>query len=173
VADVAEIVGRDVGRFDRVTLGFTIVRRAQEALRPGEEPLRAAVGQLQGNRKFALLLLTNQRVLVVRGGLTMGFEDLPLDQITSVHTSLTKLVIATGGRHEVDIRAVANVDHVAAAIREAMEGHRVASYTAPAETATAQPDVYDQLRKLGELKNAGVLTEEEFAEKKAKLLAEM
>lgn len=34
-----------------------------------------------------------------------------------------------------------------------------------------QPDLVDQLRKLGELRDAGILTEEEFAAQKAKLLA--
>jgi Short C-terminal domain len=38
---------------------------------------------------------------------------------------------------------------------------------APAE----QDDMLDQLQKLGELKAAGVLTEEEFAAQKAKILA--
>ena len=31
-------------------------------------------------------------------------------------------------------------------------------------------DVYEQIRKLGELKDAGILTDEEFAAKKAQLL---
>jgi hypothetical protein len=44
---------------------------------------------------------------------------------------------------------------------------------APPQAAAApqgQDDVYEQLRKLGELKDAGVLTDEEFASKKAQLL---
>lgn len=36
----------------------------------------------------------------------------------------------------------------------------------------AQPDLLEQLQKLGELKAAGVLTEEEFAAQKAKILAQ-
>ena len=36
--------------------------------------------------------------------------------------------------------------------------------------AAAQPDMVDQLRRLGELRDAGILTEEEFAAQKAKLL---
>ena len=38
--------------------------------------------------------------------------------------------------------------------------------------APAAPDMLEQLQKLGELKAAGVLTEEEFAAQKAKLLAQ-
>jgi hypothetical protein len=36
--------------------------------------------------------------------------------------------------------------------------------------AAAQPDMVEQLRKLGELRDAGILTEEEFAAQKAKVL---
>src|SRR5206468_1273006 len=43
-----------------------------------------------------------------------------------------------------------------------------------APAATPEPlDVPDQLRKLGELRDAGVLTEDEFSAKKADLLARM
>jgi hypothetical protein len=41
---------------------------------------------------------------------------------------------------------------------------------APATPAAAAPDVMDQLKKLGELRDAGVLTPEEFETKKAELL---
>ena len=41
----------------------------------------------------------------------------------------------------------------------------------PQPAAPAQDDMLDQLQKLGELKASGVLTEEEFAAQKAKILA--
>ena len=41
----------------------------------------------------------------------------------------------------------------------------------PQPAAPAQDDVLTQLQKLGDLKAAGVLTEEEFAAQKAKILA--
>lgn len=47
-------------------------------------------------------------------------------------------------------------------------------YGAPVPASTAAPpqvDLAEQLRKLGELRDAGILTEEEFAAQKAKLLA--
>jgi hypothetical protein len=42
---------------------------------------------------------------------------------------------------------------------------------APAAPAAGGDDMLDKLQKLGELKASGVLTEEEFAAQKAKLLA--
>jgi hypothetical protein len=41
----------------------------------------------------------------------------------------------------------------------------------PPQPAAPQVDVVSQLQKLGELKAAGILTEEEFAAQKAKILA--
>ncbi|WCB95196.1 hypothetical protein DSM104299_03939 [Baekduia alba] len=41
----------------------------------------------------------------------------------------------------------------------------------PPPAADAGPDMLTQLRELGELKEQGVLTEEEFATQKAKILA--
>ena len=41
----------------------------------------------------------------------------------------------------------------------------------PTAPAPAQPDKFEQLRQLGELKTSGVLTEAEFEAQKAKILA--
>jgi hypothetical protein len=41
----------------------------------------------------------------------------------------------------------------------------------PAPAPAAAPSTIDQLKELGELKSQGILTEEEFAAQKAKLLA--
>ncbi|QAY72580.1 SHOCT domain-containing protein [Agromyces protaetiae] len=51
---------------------------------------------------------------------------------------------------------------------------RPAETSAPLEQAApAQPDLADQLTKLASLRDSGILTEEEFAAKKAELLARM
>ena len=42
---------------------------------------------------------------------------------------------------------------------------------APAPAAAPRPDPVEQLKELGELRDKGVLTEEEFAAQKAKVLA--
>ena len=54
----------------------------------------------------------------------------------------------------------------AAGVRGPPPGSRAAAPAAPAED-----DMLTQLQKLGELKASGVLTEEEFAAQKAKILA--
>ncbi|MGZ0067870.1 DUF4429 domain-containing protein [Microbacterium arborescens] len=55
------------------------------------------------------------------------------------------------------------------AIRDAVR----ATQAAPAGATPAAPDLADQIGKLASLRDAGVLTEEEFAAKKADLLARM
>ena len=45
------------------------------------------------------------------------------------------------------------------------------AYAPPPPPADDGPDMLDQLQKLGELRDAGVLTEAEFAAQKAKILA--
>jgi hypothetical protein len=45
-----------------------------------------------------------------------------------------------------------------------------AAAPAPAEQAALSDDVYAQLKKLGELREAGILTDEEFQAKKTQIL---
>jgi Short C-terminal domain len=46
------------------------------------------------------------------------------------------------------------------------------SAEAPTQAAPAQDSTIDQLKELGQLKEQGILTEEEFAAQKAKILGE-
>lgn len=41
---------------------------------------------------------------------------------------------------------------------------------APAETAAPEPDIADQIKKLADLRDAGILSEKEFSQKKTELL---
>ncbi|QSR27258.1 hypothetical protein CFH99_16680 [Nocardioides aromaticivorans] len=112
---------------------------------------------------FGLLVLTDRRVLIHRqDDLGSRHEELPLSVIESVSwkSGLVPAVVFRGGVHEIKVgvhetTAQAFIDGVGAEQREA---------------ATPAVDALDQLRKLGELRDAGVLTEEEFTAKKADLL---
>jgi hypothetical protein len=50
------------------------------------------------------------------------------------------------------------------------QGPPAGAAPAPPPAAGAGPSMIDQLKELGELKSQGILTEEEFAAQKAKLL---
>ncbi len=55
---------------------------------------------------------------------------------------------------------------------QAQEEQQMQAAPAPVQAAPAQPEksTVDQLKELGELKQQGILTEEEFAAQKAKIL---
>jgi len=53
----------------------------------------------------------------------------------------------------------------------AVEAQAAPAPAAPAPEPAGQASVIDQLKELGELKAQGILTEEEFAAQKAKLLS--
>ena len=55
--------------------------------------------------------------------------------------------------------------------QEAPQAEAQPAASAPAPAQEAAPTTIDQLKELGELKNQGLLTDEEFAAQKAKLLA--
>jgi hypothetical protein len=52
----------------------------------------------------------------------------------------------------------------------AQQAEQVAATQPPPAPAAPEPDVVDQLKRFAELRDQGILTEEEFAAQKAKLL---
>ena len=54
--------------------------------------------------------------------------------------------------------------------REDQSAYEEQQYYEPAPTPAPAPDPIEQLTKLGQLRDSGVLTEEEFAAQKAKIL---
>jgi Short C-terminal domain len=99
------------------------------------------------------------------------------DRISSVkaHKGVigANLVVNAGG-DEWTLRNVypkEAVDQIAQVIRDEAQGRQM-PVAAPAPAAQA-PDLMDQLKKLGELRDAGVLTDEEFEAKTADLLSRL
>ncbi len=59
------------------------------------------------------------------------------------------------------------------ALVDAIEDGRSSTSSQPSTSSGNAESAIDKLKKLGELKDAGVLTEEEFQQQKAKLLSEI
>ncbi len=72
-------------------------------------------------------------------------------------------VIAPG--HGVDVKWIKNATELADFVRIARE--RMGQ---PSAQATSAPDAMEQLKKLAELRDAGVITAEDFETKKSELL---
>jgi Short C-terminal domain len=130
----------------------------------------------------AMTLGTSLLVTGVKSG-NSGSEMIPVKSITSVATKRdgmlnTIVQIITSG-NSIDFR----VSHSEAAqIRDILNrlilggpAEAVAAPVAVAEApaAASAPNVAEQLHQLGALRDAGVLSEDEFAAKKAELLARM
>lgn len=142
-----------------------------ELLDGSETVRKIASGTRDGSAGIAVV--TDRRFLFLDTKLLWGDsrEELPLTSVASVSTETsiwfgTLTVHSTAGQTLV----VDSVnDDVLGEFAAVLRSEAAAARTPP-PAPVAAPDVLDQLRKLGELRDAGVLTEEEFAAKKATLL---
>jgi hypothetical protein len=112
-----------------------------------------------------IAVLTNQRLLFVfHGWVNQVIEDFPLDRITAVSSKSGfgsgTLIVHTGG-------ARADLKHFVDALRKSAAN---APGDAAAKLENRSEDLIEQIRKLGELRDLGVLTDEEFTSKKNDLL---
>ncbi|HEY4252133.1 MAG TPA: SHOCT domain-containing protein [Roseomonas sp.] len=148
-------------------------------LKPGETVeahLQGWIGEMMGQGKKkqhnGQFVLTSERACFHRKGLFGEiFETIPLSKITSVetksllgyrllrlHTSHDELAFKTFEGKTIFEAAYARLE-------ELRHGSPGVAAAAPAKSVT------DQLRKLADLRDAGILTEDEFSAKKTELLA--
>lgn len=103
------------------------------------------------------------------------FETIPLSKITSVETSslMDYRVLRVHTAHDdlefKTIEPKAQFDNVVAHL-ERLRNEPTGGSVAPTESADS---ITDQIKKLGELRDAGLLTNDEFSTKKAELLARL
>ncbi len=145
-----------------------------EIINDGENILGHTRGFFEGNTW--LICVTDRRLLFVDKGMLAGMKstEIPLDSVGSVNYE-TKIaggnitVNAAGTEKKIGKMKKADVKDIANLVSEAaakMKQQVAASAAAAAPAVSAM----DELKKLAELKEAGVLSEEEFNEQKAKLL---
>lgn len=136
------------------------------------------VGKMMGTgddaQRDGVLILTSQRVVFYRKGfLGEVYENIPTAKVTSVevksvlghrtlriHTSHDDLTFKTLESRDL-------VDE----FQSRLEAQRDAPVVAATPAAVGDP--IEQIRKLSDLRDAGVLDEEEFQAKKAQLLARL
>lgn len=146
------------------------IKKLPSHLHDGEIVGEMACGQYGGGT--GLLVLTNERIIFLREGwIGAAHEDFMLHRVTSVGfksmLGTGKVTIHASG-NTVDIDSVVSKDgkRFAAAARE------VLSQPAPA-SVPSQHDPLEQLKKLGELRDAGVISPEDFEKKKVELLGKV
>ena len=165
------------------------MKRLVNHLWEGEQVQLMAAGRYGAGQ--GLLVLTDRRLLFVMDGLTrQTTEDFPLDKVSSVQwtTSMvwgTLTIFASGNKADIDQMDKKDGKQLADAIRgrlaaparpvhappSLMHQHALGRPSAMPQPPTAGPDVYEQLRKLGELRDLGVVTPDEFDTKKRELLS--
>ncbi len=146
-------------------------------LRPNERVIHLARGELKGST--GLLAATDLRVIFFDEGWsgTKQLQDFLYEKITSVDSGsggfgAGKLeILAAGGKVEIKkIVPLKKAEAIAAYVRNRLMQDRATVARPMAKTDSPPADLIDQLRRLGELHDAGVLTDEEFARKKASIL---
>jgi hypothetical protein len=150
-----------------------------KTLLPHEVVVQMRTGVAE-DREVHLVTLTDHRVIMLSKGLyrDSSSDFLPLNTIASVTVDggllMSDLILRTTLGRSRRFAISSEPESFANAIRA-----EVARATmpppppppAPEPTPAAlEPDVLDQLTRLGQLRDAGVLTEEEFTAKKTELL---
>lgn len=169
---VADAVARmpKISRF----FGKAEVKNLAAVLSPTERVVAIAGGTY---RKMlgALVLTTERLVFFDQSYKSRDVEEFALDAIQSLGVSTRlggeKIDVSISGRSaEITGMQPGEAERIVAAYRQVRD---LRSTPAPGALSFQSPDAMDQLRKLGELHQAGILTSEEFAAKKADLLGRM
>lgn len=156
-----------------------LLNLAEENLDPDEEILAYVFGayKLGKGLRNGLLAATNKRVVLCTGGVwfNRSFEFFPYDSISSVGYDRE-----VGGVHKVCFFAFGNetsvqsvlkqedVNSFVAAVQSHTRGGNSTSYTTPSPSGF---DPVEEIRRYAALRDEGIITEEEFQEKKRKLLS--
>jgi PH (Pleckstrin Homology) domain-containing protein/putative oligomerization/nucleic acid binding protein len=159
-----------------------LLDQAQEHLDEGEDVLATVKGTYEtkkmGNdwNRAGILIATDHRVVFFAK--KMGGYDLevfPYKNISSIETGKgmtghTLKFFASG--NEVKMKWIDKKADVPAFV-SLVKNEMTNAHAAPAAPAAAAPDVADQIRKLAQLREDGLVTEEEFETKRAELLAKL
>lgn len=135
------------------------------------------LGQGRYGDKQGLVVLTDQRLFFFEKSLgSQTVEEFPIASVNSVNvgskmTGEVLTIHSSGNQSEIKYLQHGQGDELARQMRKLMQAPPAAAPTAP--ESTAQPDPIEQIRKLAELRDAGVLDEQEFVAKKQQLLDRM
>lgn len=141
----------------------------------------AVVGMITGtyNSKIGVLFATTKRLIFVDKGLLFGLkvEDFPYDKITSIQYEtgmfMGKITIfASGNKAELKDATKDLVRVFAETVRAKIENKGSMQSSTPKDEghSGSMEDKIQQLERLQKLKEAGILSDAELAEQKAKIL---
>lgn len=186
---VAKQVAKDTDRILRADI-LAAKRKMRVSLGSGREIKRLTnylwegetVDQMTSGtygKGTGLLVLTDRRLLFVQDGImSQTSEDFPMDKVSSIQWTsgmmMGKITIfASGNKSEITNVGKDDGKEIVDKIRHLISATREQAPAATPAAAAVAADPLEQLKKLGELRDAGVLTPEEFDAKKMDLLARM
>jgi hypothetical protein len=166
----------------KLSMGFMVrreLKKLPELLGEAEAVLNLARGEYDG--KEGLIVTTDRRIMFVEQGvIRSNLEDFPYEKVSSVKTetglrSGKITIFASGNKAELkDIHPKQRTTEIGDYVRGRIgAGSRPEPSEAAAPPPQPQDSIVDQLTKLGELRDAGILTADEFDAKKTELLARM
>jgi len=148
--------------------------KASEAIKAFDDGyIGEAMGSGSKRQYNGSLIVTNERVAFYRKGIFGEvLETIPLKSITSIERKslLGHRTIGIHTSHDALVFKTFNKDGEAKLIDAIEAGRNSSSASASNDAQTKQESPLEQLKKLGELKDSGVITDEEFSIKKAELL---
>lgn len=160
----------------RVTMGGgREIKRLTGHLWEGETVEQMTTGTY--GKGTGLIVLTDRRLLFVQDGFTSKTsEDFPMEKVSSVQWSSgmmlgTIIIFASGNKSEIKNVNKDDGKELVDKVRHRLSAPPSSAPSPPAATNPADP--IEQLKRLGELRDAGVVTPEEFEAKKAELLARL
>jgi len=149
------------------------IRYLPEILDEDEEIKAMTSGVHEGNTW--LIVVTTRRLLFLDKGMIYGLKqmEMPLAQITSVSHKTGLMfgeieVDTAGGKKKIETISKKDVPKVAKIISDLIK--ELNNKSNSTNNTDKQLDIVSQLEKLAELKEKGILTEEEFIAQKNKLL---
>lgn len=164
------IIKAQKGSFFAVSGSLSLL---EKQLHSEEMPLIVVQGHFDD--KPGVLTATDERVIFA-GKLFFNtiVKDFPYSKLSSVSLdsgimNATVKFEFSGGKLEVEKIQKSVAREFVDIVQQKINGKDAS--VAPVTPAAAEVDVFDKLRKLGELKAAGILTEDEFQEQKKKLLS--
>lgn len=177
IAELKALAKAQMGRMERMGTSMAIGGLALH-LADGERVDHLFGAQIDG--KQAVVALTDRRLIASYGVMARSYT-IDYSAINQIQTGLTKVEIEGSGVN-LELKAVMRSEALVPALNERRQGgHHAApvASTPPAATTPVQPpasagdDPVALLARLGQLRDAGVLTDEEFASKKAEILGRM
>ncbi|MDA3032127.1 MAG: PH domain-containing protein [Actinomycetota bacterium] len=161
-----------------------LLEGAEQHMEPGEQIVSNVPGTYEtkimgtDSVRSGLLIATDRRVVFYAKKLTgYDIESFPYTSISSIDQGKNMMghkVTFYASGNKVDVKWITDLEKLQR-FMDSAKSHihaRTAAKPAlqPPPTPTEAPDVMAQIRSLGELRDAGVLTDQEFAAKKAELL---